>query len=382
MTTCFIFIKYLSEEGCLSLSLDDQNQVLSPPEQRTFAEIRLLQKNAQTVVIAPAEQFAFHKIELPWLTEKKARTALPYALEDRTAENVEELHFAFDRNHYQDGHYLVVVVRRQYLQDLLAKFAQENINFQHLTVDWFALTDHEICLWENGLLVNDDSFCGALALEFSQLYLQQMSTEQTLYTFKNVKPPIPIESSVTIDERPENWLAGRLIKNKAMDICQGEFAQKNNGAKLKQFYYAAAIMSVLWIVSVLTVDAVKLHLLNKKTAELDTDIAVIYRQYFPQAQQVISPRFRIEQLLKTQGGNDDQIFWSLLNTLTRSIKNNTSVVEQIKYENQSMQVVLVSEDFDTLEKLQTALQKSAINVRQLQASTRNEKVVSTLELKP
>lgn len=71
MATCFLFIHHLTENGCLSLSLDEQGQVVAPLLERSFSEIKSLQKNCQTILVLPTQLFSLHRINLPWLAEKK-----------------------------------------------------------------------------------------------------------------------------------------------------------------------------------------------------------------------------------------------------------------------------------------------------------------------
>jgi general secretion pathway protein L len=381
VVTCFIFLNSLNEEGCLSLVLNEQGELHAPLAHRAFSEIRQLQLQAKTVAVVSAEYAGIHFAELPWLPEKKARAALPFALEDKLAENVDDLHFAFSRQFYQDGRYLVVICNKSWLMDLLSELEKHRINFDSITLDWFALENNEASVMRTCLLTYDKQvFCGALARELAISYLDDISTEQTIYTFNDSDASLLAPSAQNTGLDSLVWIAKRLQVKKTLNLSQGQLQQNNNNFKAKRWYMAAAIMSLLWVVILVIGNSLKIHSLNTQITDVDAHIATVYRQFFPQAQQIISPRFRITQLLKSRKDDTNSTFWLLLNHLTKAILENKSQVEQLRFQNQLLQVTVVSKDFDTLEAVQTALQSTSVKVRQSQASSEGDKVAGTLEL--
>ncbi|KTD23571.1 general secretion pathway protein L [Legionella lansingensis] len=386
MATCFLFIHHLNDNGCLSLGLDPQGQIIAPLAQRSFSDIKELQKNCQTIVVLPTSLFSIHRLSLPWLAEKKARAALPFALEDKLAQNVNTLHFAFDRNYYSEGQYLVIVGDKIYLSELMAKLDELGITFNLLTLDWFALNNNEAAILESNLIINDEEFQGALEPDVAGFYLNKSlitPEEHPIYSFNDshtVLLSLPKQKVTEIKESSYIWLAQRLQKIKPINLCQGGLEHGSKQTTTKRWYQAAGLMGFLWLISFIGNYWTTLHALNKDTAELDAQIAVIYHEFFPQAQQVISPKFRITQLLKSNQSNSDSSFWHLLNTLAKTFNSSSMSFEQIRFQNQILLVTLATSNFEELESLQTRLQKANVNVRQTQASTEHDKVVSTLEL--
>lgn len=384
LANCFLFTEHLKEDGCLSLKLDHQGQVAAPLLHRSFSDIQALQADSRTYLVAPGQHFSLHKLELPWLAERKARAAIPFALEDKLAQNFDSLHFAFDRQHYQNGSYLIVVGDKAYLQALIATLDEQQINFDLLTLDWFALVPDEIAVMANSLLANDELFQGALSTDLAPFYLSKWSGERSIYSFSDsnkeqLDDSALLEQLKEIAEPSYQWIAQRLLKNRPMNLCQGELQHGSANSKTRRLYQAAAAMSLLWLLSVLTVNGMKLFFLHRDIAAVDTQIASIYREFFPQAQQVISPKFRINQLLKSNQGANDLTFWTLLNNLAKNY-NNSLTIEQLRFQNQVVSLTVISKDFETLESLQTELRKNNIKVKQTQASSKDGRVIGTLEL--
>ncbi len=105
VATCFIFTEVLNEDQCLCLRLDPNGQIDAPLALRSTSEVKALQMNARTIVVLPTQSSSLHEVELPLLGERKARAALPYALEEELAQNVTTLHFSFDQKHYKQNRY-------------------------------------------------------------------------------------------------------------------------------------------------------------------------------------------------------------------------------------------------------------------------------------
>src|SRR5580704_2819832 len=163
MDHCFLFTKHLNDNSCFCLKISQDGELVSPPTQRTFAEIKALQKDCTTTIVETTLSASLLALELQWLPERKARIAIPYALEDKLAQPVEELHFAFDKLRYQQGRYRIAVLAKQRIRYLMQLLDEQGIQFEDLTLDWFALSAQELIVTESLLLINNDDFKGALS---------------------------------------------------------------------------------------------------------------------------------------------------------------------------------------------------------------------------
>ncbi len=377
MNTCFLFTEYLNESGCLCLKLNAEGEVLVPPSRLDFKDIKIAQEASNTILVESASQVTFLNLELPWLADRKARTAIPYALEDKLAQSIEELHFAFDKQYYKNNHYLITVIAKHRLLYLVQIMEDNQIEFEMITVDWFALKEQEICISGAQVLINEEDFKGALSDSLALIYFKQHPHLKPLL-FEDSK----LELNNDIQKAEEHsavWIARRLLKNKPLNLCQGTMQHGSASDWIKKGYVLCAISCVIWLASLLAVNGIILYSLNKQTTEIDQKINVIYRQFFPEAKQVISPKFRISQLLKLNQNNNQTRFWFLVNEFAKTMKNSDISVEQMQYQNKTLSVTVQSPDFMTLQKLETLL-KQQVKVNQTQASTHKQQVIATLEL--
>jgi len=378
MDTCFLFTKYLSDEGCYSLKLSTTGELVSPPALRNFAELHDLQKEARTIVVETCENASLLELELPWLTERKARIAIPYALEDKVAQQVDDLHFAFDKNHYRNNKYLVTVISKQRLQLIMQWLDEHRLDFEAITLDWFALDELQLAISENVLLINNDDFKGCLSGDLARTYIKRHSLNQVL-VFQDSSIPLTSES-IKSSEHSFTWIAQGLLKRKPLNLCQGDMQHGNDSDWIIKGYQLAGALFAVWLFSLIMVNALALYSINKQTAKIDEQIATIYHQFFPEAKQVISPKFRIKQLLENNTADGQTHFWFVLNQFAKAVKDNPLTVEQLRYQNKTLSVTIVSADFASLEALEKTLKNLKLKVKQTQASTRNKQVVATLEL--
>lgn len=377
MDTCFLFTEYLNESGCMCLKLDGAGQVLTPPTQINFIEIKILQESAKTIIVESASQVTLLNLELPWLAERKARAAIPYALEDKLAQPVEELHFAFDKQRFHNNRYLITVIAKHRLLYVMQIMDENEIDFELITVDWFALNEQELCISQNNLLINDMEFKGVLSDSLALSYLKQHPLISPL-RFKDSILDLKIEAEL-IEEHSFIWIARRLLKRNPLNLCQGLMQHGTTLDWVKKGYLLSALLCSVWLVSLLVVNGITLYSLNQKNLKLDKQIAVIYHQFFPQAKQVISPKFRITQLLKSNQNDNQTRFWFLTNELAKTLKGSAIRIEQMHYQNKVLAVTLLSPDFVNLQKLENLL-KQTLTVNQTQASTHEQQVMATLEL--
>lgn len=381
VATCFIFTEVLDEEHCLCLRMAENGQVEAPLAVRSMSEVKALQVEARTIVVVPTASSGLYEVDLPRLSERKARAAIPFALEEQLAQNVTTLHFSFDKLDYQNNRYLVIVTDKQFLMDLLARLDDLDLDFDLMTLDWFALNPYEAFLTASGMLIFDDSFKGALSGELATLYLSQKQEDTALKTFNDTSMKIDSKAVTHLDCISSQWIAERLMKATMINLCQGDMQRGTRQQVSKFWYKACGVVLLVWLISILIMNAFYLHALSSRVKRVDDKIAALYHEFFPHAEQIISPKFRIGQLLKTGLSNGGAAtLWILLDKLSQAVKGGSYTINEFRFQNQMLSVILTSKNFADLETLQLRLQRSTVKVRQAQASSHEQQVIATMEL--
>lgn len=407
MKRCILFYP-ASEEGYWSLGLNEDGSLYAPLACRSLEAVKLLQLDVKTWVILSTARASLFELALPRLSEAKARQAIPYALEEELSQSLDELHFAFDPMFYENGSYLVVTIEKEFLRQAIDFFAENDFQYQLLSLDWFALEAGESCFFETHYLIKASDFKGAMPASFLSLYLERSKDVLRCYLFKDEsltkenkeaeskedaslnealsqmdESVLPITHDkiayIKENEISKVWLAQRLQKTKLLNLCQGEFQKKEN-AGLKHWFYAALGMSALWLLTLVLTQISSFYSFQKEIAKTDQAIAEVYRQFFPEAKQVISPKFRVSQWLKNTPFSMDLTFWLLLDKLSAVFEEQPVRLERLDFHAKTLSLQVWASNFQALEAFQAALEKTKMQVKPHQVLSQGDKVLGQLEL--
>ncbi len=382
LSTFFLFAKHLDADGCLCLRLNAAGEEEASLLKRSATEIVALQEDARTIVVLPSSSASLHTLTLPWLGERKAREAIPFALEEMIAQPLTEVHFAFDKAHYNHGQYLVVAIDNQLLSQCIGLLNELNIDFDILTLDWFALKPREVFVAEDRVLVAMDAFKGALSPDLAQIYLSEMS--EVFHGFLFADSAIEVHSSQFVSTQGtfDSFVAKRLASGSFMNLCQGDFRHNTHQETSARWYYASAALLGVWLLSILGTNGLILHKLKFEDAGIQRQIASVYHVFFPHATEVISPRFRIEQALKDEATGKKGDVWYVLGPLVKAVDDTDGLkVEQWFYQNKIISVHLSAKNFAVLETFEKHLEKMNIKVKQRSAGTAEKaQITAVLEL--
>jgi general secretion pathway protein L len=385
-TKGYLFITdEISEENAYPLVFsDDEGQVVEPHQHCRIQQLTESLQDCPLTIIIPARLTTLHHVTLPLLSDKKAHAAIPYALEDYSAQEVSQLHFAFDRQFYQNGQYVVLSCDKAWLNNLLMVLRKYQIEPKHITTAWFALTNNQCAVHQQALLFRGHSLNGSIPLSMWSLVKAQVFAieDLTILLFDgDTTLPKDLEGKTTISEQNwETWVVKRLNKLAYIPLNQGAFAPKTEQTSLKKSVWLVGASFVAWLIIWLATQLLSLHHINQEIKQIDDKIAVIYRQFFPGSKQVISPRFRISQTLKNSSAGDESALLRLLDQLANPLRSNQITPVQLTYQNQRITLKIVANDFSQLEKFMTALKKQAVKANQLNANRLDDKVEATVEI--
>ena len=389
--TCFLFAQNENIDTMLSLRMDMQSQVEKPLQMRTIAEIRALQENAKTIIVFPTAWCGLYQVELPLLSDSKARVAIPFALEDQIAQPVAHVHFSFDKAHYRNGCYSVVVIDKHLMHEWMAKLSNLDLSYDQITLDWFALRPGEAVLGDESVVVHAETFQGAVSLDVWANCAHDWAQTLQWQSFPE-SAAVPMGSTVSTHLQSRGvWIAERLCKSKTLNLCQGAFQHATSQTQVKKKYQLAGMLAAAWLISFIGIHAGFYLLITHQLQKVDQQIAHSYRAFFPGAQKVISPKVRIAQLLKQNQSGHNATLWSLLESWSLALqaqgvpleKQNSKsplTVQTLQFQNQVLTVMFRCDNFSALERIEAFLQKKLVRVQQISAATENEQVVAKLEL--
>ena len=238
----------------------------------------------------PSERIAVHRIEAPSAPRRKWSELIPWILEDRLLQPVEDMHFVIGAIiSAEDKKWVdVTVVNRQDMQEWLRIADNVSVAPTALVADYLALPVEEgriSVVWREGaLLIRDESgsgYAAAPALAWGMLRRQIKSAEIA----PRLSISIPDETLVPEDLREEadinsaeiDWQFSEIALS--ANLLTGEFASSAKSADGVSWLPTAALV-VLTVVMCFGYLQVSNSLLEERVASLEKQVRTGFSNVF------------------------------------------------------------------------------------------------------
>ncbi len=361
-------------------------------------EAALRGQGAKIVVLAPAGQMITAEAQLPPLQGGKLHQALPYAMEEQFADEVEHLHFAVGRRN-AEGHYPVVALARTLLAQWLALFAEVELRPHVMLNEVLAIPRHEE---EWSLLLRDEE--AWLRTDADKGYvipLPELAAWLTLAVQEQGEPPAAIRLYDTRSE-PMPWqdapvgvpvkeekleslpmLLSRCDPTQGINLLQGDFSRKEQLGKLWRPWRATAALLGLWLLLQGGMSVGRYFSLATEEERLYTAIEQVYRDTFPEARNIVNPQVQMERkLAELKSGGSAGAFSVLLATGGPVLKEIEGLrLRNLRYKQDELELELELKDLPSLDRLKQRLQAQRLAVDIRGASTRDDRVESRIALR-
>lgn len=369
------------------------------------ADLTALASGKSVQVLVPSTEVLLTRVQLPKANASRLAKALPYALEEYVADDVEALHFAFAVE--RDGIAVAVVARRTldgWLQGLRSVGIEPSalipdvLAVPRLPNTWSLLADERLALVRTG----DRS---GFAVEFEALH---GFVDAALREAK-AQPPVELCLFSTAQSGIEALIAQGFSTATPPVTCQriegGQlttlltFEHVASGVNLLQGTYAprgeAKSRWMAWRLSAALVLALLLALganeiteqirLRAATQEADARLEALFRETFPQTRRIINPVAQMEQQLQALRMRQSSArgdFLALLAEGGASVKALDGVqLESLDYQNGRLDLDLVVRDVQALDELKRTLRSQPkLSIEILSATAADDAVRSRIRI--
>ncbi len=363
-------------------------------------EAALRAQGAKVVVLAPASPMLTCEAELPPTPASRMRQALPYALEEQFAEDVERLHFAVGKRD-SDGKLPVVALDRELMSRWQALFAESELRPHVMLNEALALP------WNEGewslLLQDDEALLRSGATQGFAIPMPQLTSWLTVALQAETVPPSRIcVYDARQDDGDTAWQEGvhgmevayertdsplALLAStepaSSINLLQGDFSRKEQLGRLWRPWRATAAILGLWLLLQGGMVIGNYFSLSAREKTLYTSIEQVYRETFPEARNVVNPRVQMErQLTALQGGGHGGAFAYLLATSGPVLGGIEGLeLRNLRYRQDELELELELKDLASLDRLRESLQQQSLTVDVRGATTRENKVESRIALR-
>lgn len=322
--------------------------------------------DTRVVALAPAEAVAWHRVDLPARRLAEQRQAVPYALEDRLAQPVEQLHFALGVR--DGGQVEVVVVAKDTLRQWLVRLESLSLSADRLVVD-----AHLLPRTPNGIHAArvDDRVLAATDSVAMAMPAADWPAWRGLLPAMSVHR---LDSNGRFDEdesaTPQTldrtgflrYAASRL--DTATDLLQGEFAPRQRDAGQKRLWRWVAILAGLAVTLSLLDAAVGVLVERHRRDALRAQMADVFREVMPGARMTADPGAQLAAELERgrRGGDAGGLLGSLARIAPILTQGSRYRLESLDYRFGALELDVVAADVASLDALRETLAANGLSV--------------------
>ena len=375
---------------------DDRGSLVSDPAAGTLAEASAAVEGRRSTLVVPGNDVLLAEALVPGGSQARALQAIPFALEEQLADDVEKLHFALGSKD-RDDNYPVAIIDRSTMDTIseqcqeaglrptsivpetLALPMLEAIDFDE--VSWTALLDEDQAVIRlNGYKgFATDTSVASFMLEGAKGDLaEDASPLLTIYTTDpetNLVVPGGVDTELRDCESRLALYAEGLASEPNINLLQGSYNPKTQFDKTwKPWRWTAALAAVL----VGTLFASKwfdYRALKAEESYLDGEIATAFESALPGVR-MQRPRRQIQDALSGNGTGNVSNFTNQLAEIAASLSTQPQTkVRTIGFRNGSFDLDLNTDAVPTMDALKSELSKRGALELTLRSSNREKDTV-------
>jgi general secretion pathway protein L len=378
-----------SEANTEWISVDGNGTRLGPPAAGSLSDAARDVRDRTVIVLVPAADVLTTSTDIPMRHGSRLLAALPFALEEHLADDVESLHFAAGTRR-DNGRLPVAVVAHERMHDWLGRLEDAGIRPSRIVPENYGLAripgTTSLLVAENTVVFNDgadtefvmedvkpsDALAVAGALDDADadegngtnhllVYCDPADEERLQHDWIALRHEL---SSVDINLLPDGVLprlAVTVAAGHGVNLLQGVYGPKiEYGALLRPWKTAAVLLIGLGLVvaGAKVADTWRLH---QEVAALQAQFTAEYREIRPNdTREIVDPVATVNSLRRSLGSPvAATIFLPTLRQLGLALQENDSaVVETITYRAGVVDVRLNAPDVPTLDNIQKSVSES------------------------
>jgi general secretion pathway protein L len=363
--------------------LVDEQGVARSPVQTGVPDAGIIAGATRVVVLVPGTEVFIGDARVPGRNRQRVLRAVPYALEEKLADDVESMHFALGPVQNID-HYPVVAVERAKMDAWGALLREQGISATQWLPDvlalpaaeegWSVLVDADSVLVRNGeyagFVVDMESFYTLFSLFHAREQAPQRARVlgSTVLDLQDVETEFVDQRQQALEVLAQGWAQGPVI-----NLLQGPYSRSQEwGRLLRPWRASAALLLVGLLVSGVTT-GVDYYRLSREQAQLRTDIEAAYRKAFPQAKRIVDPRRQMEQQLsqlqRSAGGGNTDFLFMLAETAGVLRATQGINIQGASYRDGRLDLDLQADNLQILDQLKQSLAASGRMQAEIQSAT-------------
>ena len=383
--------------------VDDEGTRRGPPSAGTLTEASAGVQGRPVIVLVPATEALTTVVDLPVRGGAKLLAALPYALEEHVADDVETLHFAAGEKR-ESGVRPVAAIARATLDEWLAvldeagiqpwKIIPETYGLARIPGTMSVLIDGDLVLFNDGedlefvlqgakpsdalvaagrLADRTDDDAPAEPSGHLVVYCDAADEERLSHDWIALRHEL---HSVDINLLPDGALprlAVTVAGGRGVNLLQGKYGPKADYGSWLRPWSRAAVLLVGLVIVLFAAKGADYWRLTQEEAALQDQFTQAWQQIRPgNSEPVMDPVGAVNSIKRSLGATTaTPVFLASLHELSNAMAQNASArVEAISYRAGVIDVRVTSPDVETVGNIQRAIDASGQFAASIQSTDR------------
>jgi general secretion pathway protein L len=361
--------------------VNNQGELTSKITSGSLEDASVVAEQHKVVVLIDSTNVHLNHVKLPTSNRQKMMRAIPFALEDQLAEDVEAFHFVIGKTESDYG-VPVAGIRKDAIESLLTRFGTAGITVDAVIPDAICspIEDSQwtVVFHADKALIQFDAQIGTVIDTINLPLLLQSSLSEAdskpekivYYYLDGEEPefqPEEIDSEVeavkiAYNTHPLVIFCGTYNNVRSLNLLQGQYKPRRKTTGQWYRWRLAASLAAIWLLLYVGTAAFEINRLDNKNRELGVEIDRIYKKAFPGSTRIINARVQMEQKLKelkgggNSGGNQ---FLALLTDSAKTLSNQKDIeIQSIDFRNNRMDIGLTATNLQSVETLNKQLNTS------------------------
>lgn len=391
-----IYMPLVGEDAVQWAVSDEKGNLTSAVLEGTMAEAAMSVEGRRAILILPADDVLLAKALVPGNSLARAQQAVPYALEDQVADDVDSLHFALGSKN-QDDEYPVAVISHATMERVIELCAESDFRPAEIIPETQALpqlqgTSADLTVWSalldpgRAVIRLSDQLGFATDPAMAGMMIEGASAELpdeeliSLVVFRtSPSEQISVPESMDLEIRPCDHrlalYATGIATSPRINLLQGVYSPKKDFDKTWKPWRSTVALAACLCLALFAGKWFEVRQLQKQEAELDAQIASAFKQALPDAR-MQRPRRQIQSALDSIGaGNLDGFTHRLAQIATSLSTQPQTQLRTIGYRKGRFDLDLNTDDVPTLDALSAEIKKRGTLSMSVQSANRENNLV-------
>jgi len=321
------------------------------------------------IAILSGELVSIMEVNIPIKSRAKAMKAIPFALEDQLADNIEDLHFEL-LNWLPGETSTVAVINDEQWQSYRQQLSDSQIELHRIIVDFDLLPLPEnvaACIYEDSeservlLKFRKADIVQGIAIEKSELpyWADEFDIENKTILSNNVENVYGMFTDESIASANISAFSANTIEDLCQSSTEAQFdlalfasnQSKQSSRKSRPWLIGAVCFLVLASFVNIGMDVYEYLILKKKSQVLNDRIEQTFKTSFPHIDRIVDPQLQFQREIELLQGNakgtDEFLF--LLDKLISSFSRNAGEITEMFYRNSGLDVVFRMRNFQRVD---------------------------------